>query len=61
MDYSTWFMSIDHARRVIEEWRIEYNQERPHSSLRNLTPDQFRLEQENELAFSNSSWHNDRG
>ena len=49
-----WFMSIEHARRVIEEWRIEYNQERPHSSLGNLTPDQFRLEQENELAFSNS-------
>lgn len=49
-----WFMSIDHARRVIEEWRIEYNQERPHRSLGNLTPNEFRLEQENMLAFSNS-------
>jgi len=49
-----WFMSIEHARRVIKEWRIEYNLERPHSSLGNLTPDQFRLKQENELAFSNS-------
>ncbi len=49
-----WFMSIDHARRIIEEWRIEYNQERPHRSLGNLTPNEFRLEQENMLAFSNS-------
>ena len=29
-----------HARRVIETWRIEYNTERPHSSLGNLTPEQ---------------------
>ncbi len=49
-----WFMSIDHARRIIEEWRIEYNQERPHRSLGNLTPNEFRLEQENMPAFSNS-------
>ena len=49
-----WFMSIDHARWVIEEWCVEYNQERPHSSLRNLTPNEFRLKQENMLAFSNS-------
>lgn len=48
-----WFMSMEHARRVIEEWRIEYNQERPHSSLGNLTPNEFRLEQENMLVFSN--------
>ncbi len=47
-----WFMSLEHARRVIEEWRIEYNQERPHSSLENLTPNEFRLEQENRFAFS---------
>lgn len=29
-----WFQSTAHARRVIEGWRIEYNTERPHSSLR---------------------------
>ncbi|WP_408380283.1 IS3 family transposase [Paraburkholderia megapolitana] len=27
-----------HARRLIDEWRIEYNTERPHSSLGYLTP-----------------------
>ena len=28
-----WFMSMQHARSTIEAWRIEYNTERPHSSL----------------------------
>ena len=28
-----WFVSMRHAKRLIEEWRIEYNTERPHSSL----------------------------
>ena len=36
-----WFLTMAHARRVIEAWRIEYNTERPHSSLGNLTPEQF--------------------
>ncbi|MCL9861755.1 transposase, partial [Ralstonia solanacearum] len=30
-----------HARQLIEEWRIEYNTERAHSSLGYLTPVQF--------------------
>jgi putative transposase len=33
-----WFLTMAHARRAIEAWRIEYNTERPHSSLGNLTP-----------------------
>ena len=36
-----WFMSIAHARTVIEEWRREYNTERPKKSLGGLTPDQY--------------------
>lgn len=35
------FVSMRHAKRLIEEWRIEYNTERPHSSLGYLTPVQF--------------------
>jgi putative transposase len=36
-----WFVSLDDARTKIEKWRREYNQERPHSSLGNLTPAEF--------------------
>jgi len=35
------FTSLDHARHVIEEWRVDYNTERPHSSLDDLTPEEF--------------------
>ena len=37
-----WFLTLDEAREVIEEWRQDYNQFRPHSSLDDLTPEQFR-------------------
>jgi len=36
-----WFMSLAHARAVIEGWRREYNEERPKESLGGLTPTQF--------------------
>ena len=36
-----WFVTMAHARAVIEDWRIEYNTERPHSSLRNRTPQEY--------------------
>lgn len=36
-----WFMSLDHARKEAQEWRREYNEERPHSSLGQLTPTEF--------------------
>jgi putative transposase len=36
-----WFLSLEHARRIIEKWRIDYNNERPHSSLGYLTPEEF--------------------
>jgi putative transposase len=36
-----WFLTMAHAREVIEKWRVEYNTERPHSSLSNLAPEQF--------------------
>jgi len=35
------FVSLDDARSKIENWRIQYNRERPHSSLGNLTPEEF--------------------
>jgi len=42
-----WFTSLEHARKQIEAWRIDYNTERPHSSLEYLTPEEF-LKKENE-------------
>jgi len=36
-----WFTSLDEARRIIEDWRIDYNNERPHTSLGDLTPEEF--------------------
>ena len=38
-----WFLSLARARSVIEAWRIEYNTERPHSSLGNRTPEEFAI------------------
>ena len=36
-----WFVGLDHARQVIEAWRLDYNEVRPHSALENLTPAAF--------------------
>ena len=33
-----WFVSLQEARRVLETWRQDYNQIRPHSALNNLPP-----------------------
>jgi len=35
------FVSLDDARRKIEVWRRDYNDDRPHSSLGDLTPREF--------------------
>lgn len=35
------FGSLPSARRIIEAWRIDYNTERPHTSLNGLTPEAF--------------------
>jgi putative transposase len=36
-----WFMDMKEARNLIEQWRIEYNTERPHSALDMLSPEEF--------------------
>lgn len=36
-----WFVTMKHARDIIESWRIEYNTEREHSSLGTLTPAEY--------------------
>ncbi len=33
-----WFLNLADAREIIENWRIDYNLNRPHSSLGGMTP-----------------------
>jgi len=37
----SWFVSIEDAQKKIESWRIDYNENRPHSSLENQAPNVF--------------------
>ena len=37
----TWFSDLADAKKMIEEWRVEYNEVRPHSSLKNAMPRAF--------------------
>jgi len=44
------FRSLEAARAIIEAWRLDDNQHRPHSSLGHLTPNEFlRQRQGNEI------------
>jgi len=52
-----WFMNLAHARQIIEEWRIDYNEARPHSSLGYLTPEEF-IEKEVNLAACSPVYSN---
>jgi len=38
---ANWFENLADARRKIEAWRIDYNRNRPHSSLAYRTPQEF--------------------
>ena len=51
---TNWFLSLDDAKEKIESWRMEYNQYRPHSSLDDLTPEEFyrRYQQAGNLEFT---------
>lgn len=39
-----WFISLEEARSVSEEWRLDYNEQRPHQSLQYKTPVEFARE-----------------
>jgi putative transposase len=49
-----WFLTLEHARGIIERWRIDYNSERPHSSLGYLTPEEF-IRQESATRMADKS------
>ncbi|HEJ0318289.1 TPA: transposase [Klebsiella aerogenes] len=37
----TWFLSLEDAQSKLNNWRREYNHERTHSSLNDMTPAKF--------------------
>ncbi|OGO23362.1 MAG: hypothetical protein A2144_12885 [Chloroflexi bacterium RBG_16_50_9] len=37
----SWFMNLKHARDIIEDWRRDYNELRPQSSLKGSTPKEY--------------------
>ena len=40
---TNWFISLKHARVIIEDWRQDYNEVRPHSSLQGSTPKEYAI------------------
>jgi putative transposase len=54
------FVSLDDARSKIEKWRIEYNRERPHSSLGHLTPEEFAAKNQMSSAIARTAWPADQ-
>ena len=38
---TNWFLNLKYAREVIEDWRRDYNEVRPHRSLNKLTPMEY--------------------
>jgi putative transposase len=43
------FTSLAEARDIIEQWRVDYNECRPHRSLGQMTPNAFAIAQEKSL------------
>ena len=51
----TLFRSLWQAQRLIAEWQTDYNEERPHTSLGGLTPNEFAI-RSNMDQNTNSLW-----
>lgn len=56
----TLFSSLTHARQKITEWKEDYNQERPHSSLANITPNEFAMKMTLDKQVARSHKYNNR-
>jgi putative transposase len=46
------FTSIAHAQALVEAWRNDYNQQRPHSSLGHLTPSEYVRKRQDQLTVA---------
>ena len=49
-----WFLNLRHARRLIERWRREYNEERPKKVPGGLPPPPNTHNSQREIKYSNS-------
>lgn len=44
---ANWFMSLGDAKSKIEDWRVFYDQVRPHSAIEWMTPEEYALNRSN--------------
>jgi putative transposase len=51
-----WFLSLEDAQEKIDLWRTDYNSFRTHSSIGDITPDEFEEMTLNNARFSISGW-----
>jgi hypothetical protein len=56
-----WFRSLEDARETIEAWRVDYNDHRPHSALRQQTPTDANSLCSNDGTPSHNDWLNTWG
>ncbi|EEU9378877.1 IS3 family transposase [Escherichia coli] len=50
------FRTLNEVREITERWLTEYNSERPHESLKDLTPEEYRL-MADKPEISKSAWN----
>jgi putative transposase len=50
------FRNLTEVREITDRWCREYNEERPHESLNNLTPDEYKRNHE-VAQISNNAWY----
>ena len=52
-----WFINLTDAMELIEAWRQDYNSNRPHSSLGNMTPEEYAVSVSS-LPEARNRWRN---
>ena len=48
-----YFMDLKEAQQVLEHWRLDYNNTRPHGSLEQITPVEFKAGWQATFPFQN--------
>ena len=50
------FKTLNEVREITDQWIRQYNEERPHESLGDMTPEEYRLTKQSPTT-SNNEWH----